>query len=123
VLDHLGIKIRCSTSPSARGGRAVNDDYFVERKLYPNVDFYSGIIYRAIGFPTDMFTVMFALGRLPGWIAHWKEMLTTRRPRSAARARSTPAACVAAASTAWCRPCSRLRTRRPRRSPRASKSR
>src|SRR4026208_1687419 len=48
--------------------------YFIERKLYPNVDFYSGIIYRALGIPTNMFTVMFALGRLPGWIAHWKEM-------------------------------------------------
>ncbi len=54
---------------------ALNDDYFVERKLYPNVDFYSGFIYRAMGIPTDMFTVMFALGRLPGWIAHWKEMV------------------------------------------------
>ena len=54
---------------------ALEDEYFVERKLYPNVDFYSGIIYRAMGIPTEMFTVMFALGRLPGWIAHWKEML------------------------------------------------
>lgn len=53
---------------------ALEDSYFVERKLYPNVDFYSGIIYRAIGIPTDMFTVMFTLGRLPGWIAQWKEM-------------------------------------------------
>ncbi len=53
---------------------ALHDDYFVERKLYPNVDFYSGIIYRALGIPTNMFTVMFALGRLPGWIAQWKEM-------------------------------------------------
>jgi citrate synthase len=53
---------------------ALNDEFFIERNLYPNVDFYSGIIYRAIGIPTDMFTVMFALGRLPGWIAHWKEM-------------------------------------------------
>jgi citrate synthase len=53
---------------------ALKDEYFVERNLYPNVDFYSGIIYRAIGIPTNMFTVMFALGRLPGWIAHWKEM-------------------------------------------------
>lgn len=53
---------------------ALNDDYFVERRLYPNVDFYSGIIYRAMGIPTNMFTVMFALGRLPGWIAQWKEM-------------------------------------------------
>lgn len=54
---------------------ALKDPYFVERKLYPNVDFYSGIIYRAMGLPTEMFTVMFALGRLPGWIAHWKEMV------------------------------------------------
>ncbi len=54
---------------------ALKDSYFVERKLYPNVDFYSGIIYRAMGFPTNMFTVLFALGRLPGWIAHWKEMM------------------------------------------------
>ncbi|HSJ82807.1 MAG TPA: citrate synthase [Acidimicrobiia bacterium] len=65
---------------------ALSDDYFIERKLYPNVDFYSGIIYRAIGFPTDMFTVLFAMGRLPGWISQWRELLsdpTTRifRPR------------------------------------------
>ncbi|HOV14527.1 MAG TPA: citrate/2-methylcitrate synthase, partial [Spirochaetota bacterium] len=53
---------------------ALNDEYFIERNLYPNVDFYSGIIYRAIGIPTNMFTVMFAIGRLPGWIAQWKEM-------------------------------------------------
>ncbi|HEY8373195.1 MAG TPA: citrate synthase [Pseudonocardiaceae bacterium] len=54
---------------------ALADDYFVERKLYPNVDFYTGLIYRAMGFPTRMFTVLFALGRLPGWIAHWREMM------------------------------------------------
>jgi citrate synthase len=53
---------------------ALNDPYFVERKLYPNVDFYSGVIYRAIGIPVQMFTVLFAMGRLPGWIAHWMEM-------------------------------------------------
>jgi citrate synthase len=53
---------------------ALSDDYFVERKLYPNVDFYSGIIYRAMGFPTDMFTVLFAMGRLPGWLAQWREL-------------------------------------------------
>ena len=58
---------------------ALNDDYFIERKLYPNVDFYSGITYRAIGIPLDMFTVMFAIGRIPGWIAHWKEMHLERR--------------------------------------------
>ncbi|HEY3260581.1 MAG TPA: citrate synthase [Pseudonocardiaceae bacterium] len=55
---------------------ALADDYFVERKLYPNVDFYTGLIYRAMGFPTKMFTVLFALGRLPGWIAHWREMIS-----------------------------------------------
>jgi citrate synthase len=54
---------------------ALADDYFVERKLYPNVDFYTGLIYKAMGFPTKMFTVLFALGRLPGWIAQWREMI------------------------------------------------
>jgi citrate synthase len=54
---------------------ALSDDYFVERKLYPNVDFYTGVIYKAMGFPTRMFTVLFALGRLPGWIAQWREMM------------------------------------------------
>jgi citrate synthase len=54
---------------------ALHDDYFVERKLYPNVDFYTGLIYQAMGFPTEMFTVLFAIGRLPGWIAHWREMI------------------------------------------------
>jgi citrate synthase len=54
---------------------ALADDYFVERKLYPNVDFYTGVIYNAMGFPTRMFTVLFALGRLPGWIAQWREMM------------------------------------------------
>ena len=53
---------------------ALSDEYFIERKLYPNVDFYSGIIYRAIGIPVQMFTVLFAIGRLPGWISHWREM-------------------------------------------------
>jgi citrate synthase len=59
---------------------ALVDDYFVSRKLYPNVDFYSGIIYRALGIPTDMFTVLFAIGRLPGWIAQWKEMRINKEP-------------------------------------------
>jgi len=54
---------------------ALEDDYFVERKLYPNVDFYSGIIYQAMGFPTSMFPVLFAMGRIPGWLAHWQENL------------------------------------------------
>ena len=65
---------------------ALKDEYFISRKLYPNVDFYSGIIYRAMGIPTNMFTVMFALGRLPGWLAHWNEMINSpdfkiNRPR------------------------------------------
>ena len=59
---------------------ALKDEYFISRNLYPNVDFYSGIIYRALGIPTDMFTVMFALGRLPGWIAQWKEMRENHEP-------------------------------------------
>jgi citrate synthase len=54
---------------------ALSDDFFIERKLYPNVDFYTGLIYKAMGFPTQMFTVLFALGRLPGWIAQWREMI------------------------------------------------
>ena len=54
---------------------ALSDDYFIQRKLYPNVDFYSGLIYQAMGYPTDYFTVLFAIGRLPGWIAQWEEML------------------------------------------------
>ena len=59
---------------------ALADEYFIERKLYPNVDFYSGILYRAMGIPTNMFTVMFAIGRLPGWIAQWKEMKANKEP-------------------------------------------
>jgi citrate synthase len=59
---------------------ALRDPYFIERKLYPNVDFYSGIIYRALGIPVDMFTVMFAMGRLPGWIAQWKELRENKEP-------------------------------------------
>ncbi|MGN6198587.1 citrate/2-methylcitrate synthase, partial [Humibacter sp.] len=53
---------------------ALDDEYFSQRKLYPNVDFYTGVIYKAMGFPTRMFTVLFAIGRLPGWIAHWREL-------------------------------------------------
>ncbi len=74
VLDELGIDDPMLEIAKGLEEIALKDDYFVERKLYPNVDFYSGILYRAMGIPTDMFTVMFALGRLPGWIAHWKEM-------------------------------------------------
>jgi citrate synthase len=62
---------------------ALEDDYFVSRKLYPNVDFYSGLIYKAMGYPTDYFTVLFALGRLPGWIAQWEEMLNDKEQKIA----------------------------------------
>lgn len=74
VLDELGIDDSLLDIAQRLEEIALEDDYFVERKLYPNVDFYSGFLYRAMGIPTNMFTVMFALGRLPGWIAHWKEM-------------------------------------------------
>ncbi len=74
VLSALGVNDPTLAIAKHLEQVALQDDYFVSRKLYPNVDFYSGIIYRALGIPTDMFTVMFALGRLPGWIAHWKEM-------------------------------------------------
>lgn len=75
VLKKLGIKDPLLEIAQGLEEAALKDSYFVERKLYPNVDFYSGIIYRALGFPTNMFTVLFAIGRLPGWIAHWKEMM------------------------------------------------
>lgn len=75
VLNALGIHDPVLEIAKNLEEAALNDPYFAERKLYPNVDFYSGIIYRAIGIPTNMFTVMFALGRLPGWIAQWKEMV------------------------------------------------
>jgi citrate synthase len=75
VLLHLGVKDPLLDIAKSMEEVALRDDYFVSKKLYPNVDFYSGIIYRAMGIPTNMFTVMFALGRLPGWIAHWKEMV------------------------------------------------
>ncbi len=74
VLEQLGVADPLLDIARNLEEIALKDDYFVERKLYPNVDFYSGIIYRAMGLPTEMFTVLFALGRLPGWIAHWKEM-------------------------------------------------
>src|SRR5688572_29009735 len=75
VLKKLGVTDPLLDIAKALEERALADDYFVERKLYPNVDFYTGVIYRAMGFPTKMFTVLFALGRLPGWIAHWREMI------------------------------------------------
>jgi len=74
VLDALGVDDPLLELAMRLEEIALEDDYFVERKLYPNVDFYSGIIYRAMGFPADMFTVMFALGRLPGWISQWREL-------------------------------------------------
>lgn len=80
VLEKLGINDPILSIAKRLEEAALNDPYFIERKLYPNVDFYSGIIYRALGFPTDMFTVLFALGRLPGWIAQWKEMHENKEP-------------------------------------------
>ncbi|MDI1323062.1 MAG: citrate synthase [Algoriphagus sp.] len=80
VLTKLGVKDPILEIAQELEHAALNDQYFVDRKLYPNVDFYSGIIYRALGIPTDMFTVMFALGRLPGWIAQWKEMRENNEP-------------------------------------------
>lgn len=80
ILGKLGISDPLLEIAKELEETALQDDYFVPRKLYPNVDFYSGIIYRALGFPNDMFTVLFALGRLPGWIAQWKEMRETNEP-------------------------------------------
>ena len=80
VLESLGISDPVLDIAKGLEEEALKDPYFVERKLYPNVDFYSGIIYRALGIPTDMFTVMFAMGRLPGWIAQWKEMKERGEP-------------------------------------------
>ncbi len=80
VLAKLGVHDPVLDIAKKLEEAALNDPYFAERKLYPNVDFYSGIIYRALGFPTEMFTVLFALGRLPGWIAQWKEMRNENQP-------------------------------------------
>lgn len=80
VLSKLGIHDPILDIAKQLETVALQDDYFVERKLYPNVDFYSGIIYRAIGFPTEMFTVLFALGRTPGWMSQWKEMREEGQP-------------------------------------------
>ena len=75
VLDKLGVDDPILDLAKQLEEVALSDEYFIKRKLYPNVDFYSGTIYRAIGIPVDMFTVMFALGRLPGWIGQWKELM------------------------------------------------
>jgi citrate synthase len=86
VLDDLGARDELLELAQTLEAVALSDDYFLSRQLYPNLDFYSGLIYQAMGFPANMFTVLFALGRLPGWIAHWREMIndpTTKigRPR------------------------------------------
>lgn len=81
VLNELGVDDPLLEIAKNLEQVALNDDYFIERKLFPNVDFYSGIIYRAMGIPTNMFTVMFSIGRLPGWIAQWKEMRNDPRGR------------------------------------------
>jgi citrate synthase len=80
VLENLGIEDDVLDIAKALEKEALEDQYFVDRKLYPNVDFYSGIIYRALGIPVEMFTPMFALGRLPGWIAQWREMRLNKEP-------------------------------------------
>jgi citrate synthase len=76
VLEALGVHNDLLDIAKELEAVALDDDYFISRKLYPNVDFYTGVIYKAMGFPTRMFTVLFAIGRLPGWIAHWREMNT-----------------------------------------------
>lgn len=80
VLETLGVEDPILEIAKKLEAAALEDEYFKSRNLYPNVDFYSGIIYRALGIPTDMFTVMFAIGRLPGWIAQWKEMRENKEP-------------------------------------------
>ncbi len=80
VLSTLGVQDPILAIAKKLEEAALEDEYFKSRNLYPNVDFYSGIIYRALGIPTDMFTVMFAIGRLPGWIAQWKEMRENKEP-------------------------------------------
>ena len=80
VLKELGIDDPILDIAKGLEKEALDDQYFVDRKLYPNVDFYSGIIYKALDIPNEMFTVMFALGRLPGWVAHWREMRLRKEP-------------------------------------------
>jgi citrate synthase len=81
VLAQLGVKDPYLDIAKGLEQTALADDYFKSRNLYPNVDFYSGIIYRALGIPTNMFTVMFALGRMPGWLSQWKEMRETKETK------------------------------------------
>ena len=81
VLSSLGVTDPLLDLAKELEEIALNDDYFKERRLYPNVDFYTGVIYKAMGFPTRMFTVLFAIGRLPGWIAQWHEMINDPETR------------------------------------------
>ena len=85
VFDKIGVKDPIVDIAREIEDIALNDEYFIEKKLYPNVDFYSGIVYRALGIPKEMFTVLFALGRLPGWLAQWKEMIIQNSPISRPR--------------------------------------
>jgi citrate synthase len=80
VLEKLGVNDPLLDIAKKLEKVALEDEYFKARNLYPNVDFYSGIIYKALGIPSEMFTVMFALGRLPGWVAQWKEMTENKEP-------------------------------------------
>jgi citrate synthase len=80
ILSNLGVNDPSLNIAKELEQAALSDPYFVDRKLYPNVDFYSGIIYKAIGLPNEMFTVMFAIGRLPGWISQWKELHERKEP-------------------------------------------
>ena len=89
---------RCSRSPRELEKRALDDDYFTSRKLYPNVDFYSGLIYEALEIPTDMFTVIFAIPRTSGWVAQWMEHERATRSRKIARPRQISTGAVAAMS-------------------------
>jgi citrate synthase len=81
LLVKLGINDPCLEAAKKIEEAALKDDFFIQKKLFPNVDFYSGIVLRAIGIPTNMFTVIFAMGRLPGWIAHWKEQCESPRTK------------------------------------------
>ena len=94
VLEEIGSKDPLLELAMQLEQEALEDEYFAERKLYPNVDFYSGIIYRAMGFPLEMFTVLFAIGRLPGWLAQWNEMIRNpsriQRPRQVLHGVSDP---------------------------------
>ncbi|MCL4165343.1 UNVERIFIED_CONTAM: hypothetical protein GTU68_008526 [Idotea baltica] len=80
ILDQMDIDDPVLDIAKRLEQSALSDEYFVQRKIFPNVDFYSGIIYRALGIPVNMFTVMFALGRLPGWMAQWKELRENKEP-------------------------------------------